>query len=284
MDSVITQNIINERYQLLELLGSGSMGTVYRVHDLQNDQIKALKRVMPAPGSRLASLQNGVEGEREALKHEFAVLAMMDHPHIVRVFDCGFDRGGRPFYTMEYLHGQTITAFGQDRPQGVKLDLLAQLFAALAYLHARDVLQRDLKPSNILVVDGRLKLTDFGLAACEARYSHAVTTLQGTAAYMAPELLMGQPPTKAADLYAAGMIAYELLAGHHPYDLRNMNRLILSILHEAPDLEAVPEPAPLRELVGSLLAREPEQRPASAEAVVRMLADIKTGQQGTDQQ
>lgn len=275
MQSVKSLNIIIDRYQPLELLGSGSMGTVYRVRDVQQDQIKALKRVMPAPGSLLAAMQNDIEGEREALKREFAMLAALDHPYIVRVFDCGFDRGGRPFYTMEYLHGQTVTAYGQDQPQAVKLDLLLQLFKALAYLHERDILQRDLKPSNILVTDGQLKLTDFGLAACEAHYSPAVTTLQGTPAYLAPELLMGEPPTKAADLYAAGMIAYELLAGRHPFDVRNMNRLILSILHEEADLAVVPGPQPLRALVGALLARDPAERPKGADQVVRKLANIE---------
>ncbi len=276
MVSSVEQLIINDRYQILELLGSGSMGAVYRVEDRQTGAEIALKRVIPVPTSILASAHFTEKPDWQALKREFKMLAALAHPHIVRVMDCGFDQQGHPFYTMTYLKGQKLLDDGQDQPLSYQLELLRQLFSALAYLHERDILQRDLKPDNILVVDGQAKLTDFGLAACEAQFSGAVTNLQGTAAYMAPELLMGEQPSKATDLYAGGMIAYELIVGHHPFDVRNMNRLILSILHEEPDLTALPaEPQGLRALAGALLNRDPKQRPSSAGAVVKQLEQIK---------
>ena len=276
MESSAEQLIINDRYQILELLGSGSMGMVYRVADRQAGTEIALKRVIPVPTSVVASAQFTEKADWQALRREFKMLAALVHPHIVQVMDCGFDQQGHPFYTMTYLNGRKLLDDGQDQPLSYQLELLRQVFSALAYLHERDILQRDLKPDNILVVDGQAKLTDFGLAACEAQFSAAVTNLQGTAAYMAPELLMGEQPAQATDLYAGGMIAYELVAGHHPFDVRNMNRMILSILHEAPDLTALPaEPEGLRHLVGALLAQKPAQRPASATAVVAQLAQLK---------
>jgi serine/threonine protein kinase len=268
--------MINERYQILELIGSGSMGTVYRVNDRRTGTVLALKRVVPITVGGLPISHEEAEEDRLALKSEFQVLASLNHPHIIRVFECGFDENAQPFYTMEYLQGESILAYGQEQPLPVKLDLLQQLFAALAYLHQRDILQRDLKPDNVLVVQGQVKLADFGLAACQAYVSPAATNLQGTAAYMSPELLKGELPTRAADLYAGGVIAYELLAGRHPFDVRNMNRLILGILHEDPDLSRLPEDGELRALVGALCAREPEQRPLKASDVVE--AWLKIGQ------
>ena len=129
-----------------------------------------------------------------------------------------------------------------------KVALLAQLFDAIAYLHENGVLHRDLKPDNLLVVDARLRLLDFGLSTSMTNTGYA---LQGTAAYMAPELLQGQPPTKATDLYACGVIMYELLAGHHPFDVRNLNQMMLSILYDEPDLTALPVNEPLREFTAA---------------------------------
>lgn len=267
--------MIDERYRILELLGSGSMGTVYRVVDQRTGDEVALKRVSPAASIGLPHTQEEVEEDRRALKREFQLLASLYHPHIIGVYECGFDENQQPFYTMDYLEGETILVYGQDQPLAVKLNLLAQMFDALAYLHEQDVLQHDLKPENILVADGQVKLTDFGLAACELHLSPAVTNLQGTAAYMAPEMLKGEHSSKASDIYAGGVIAYELLAGRHPFNVKNMNRLILSVLHDEPDLAILPENEDLRALVGALLAHEPGERIQNADAVVEALMNIK---------
>lgn len=263
--------MIAGRYQILELIGSGSMGTVYRVQDQQTGAVLALKRVVPVTSGGLPISHEEAEQDRLALKREFQVLASLDHPHIIRVFDCGFDEFSQPYYTMEYLQGDSITAYAQASPLLVKLDLLQQLFSALSYIHRRDILQRDLKPDHVIVIKGQVKIADFGLAAYEAFVSPAATNLQGTAAYMSPELLKGEPPSKSSDLYAAGVIAYELLAGHHPFDTRNMNRLILGILHDDPDLSALPENEQLRTLVGALLAREAADRWQSADQAIDAL-------------
>ena len=272
MDSNSFQPLINDRYEIEARLGSGSMGQVYRVFDHQTGQVLALKQMMVVDALQEAEIRKGVPDDHRVLDSEFQHLASLRHPNIVCVIDYDFDKNGQPYFTMEYLaHAQTIVEYGAGLPAAEKLMLLAQLFEALAYLHENEILHRDLKPDNVLVVDSRLRLLDFGLST---NMTNAGYALQGTAAYMAPELLQGEPPTKATDLYACGVIMYELLAGRHPFDVRNLNRMMLSILYEEPDLTALPVDEPLRELVGRLLSNDLDVRPQEARAVAAFLASI----------
>ncbi len=275
MNTDTLQLMINDRYQIDELLGNGSMGQVYRVTDRQTNQKLALKRVLVVDALREAESHEGSALDHHELECEFHLLASLRHPHIVRVIDYDFDQNGQPFFTMDYLvDALTIIAYGQDRPLEGKIRLLEQMFAALAYLHENDILHRDLKPDNVLVVGSQVKLLDFGLSTCLTNAGYA---LQGTAAYMAPELLRGEPPSKAADLYACGVITYELLVGHHPFDVRNLNQMMLSILYEEPNVDALPVSSAVRALVGRLLAREMRDRPSAAGEVVAELERIKPG-------
>ncbi len=267
--------LINDRYEIEARLGSGSMGQVYRVLDHQTGQVVALKQMMVVDVLQEAEIREGVPEDHRVLDSEFQHLASLRHPNIVCVIDYDFDQNGQPYFTMEYLaDAQTVVEYGADLSLVEKVALLAQLFDAIAYLHENGVLHRDLKPDNLLVVDARLRLLDFGLSTSMTNTGYA---LQGTAAYMAPELLQGQPPTKATDLYACGVIMYELLAGHHPFDVRNLNQMMLSILYDEPDLTALPDDESLRELTGRLLAREADDRPGAASAVAVELEQIEQG-------
>src|SRR6185295_9934924 len=118
--------------------------------------------------------------------------------------------------TMELLEGaRTILQAGRNQERAAQVSLLVQTLEALAYLHRRGILHRDLKPSNVLVVDGQVKLLDFGLASVREGAHGKV----GTPAYMAPEVLLDKPLGPASDLYAVGVIAYQMFAGRHPYDM-----------------------------------------------------------------
>jgi serine/threonine protein kinase/tetratricopeptide (TPR) repeat protein len=226
---------IGKRYLLHEELGKGGMGVVFRATDRLTGQIIALKRVIVSTENRELMAQGDSTDFRLALAREFKVLASLRHPHIVSVLDYGFDDERQPYITMELLEeAQSFLIAGQSSEIEQKLDLAIQLLQALAYLHRRGVLHRDLKPSNVLVTgDSRIKVVDFGLAE---ETEHA-KEIMGTLAYMAPEILRGEAPTEAADLYAVGVMCYELLTGKHPFDTSAAAKLFADIIGKMPDLE-----------------------------------------------
>src|SRR5258706_15531538 len=147
---------------------------------------------------------------RLALAEEFQLLASLRHPNIISVLDYGFD-DGNPYFTMELLdHAQTILECGRGQPLAAQVGLLVQVLQALAYLHRRGVIHHDLKPGNVLVTGEQVKLLDFGLSVMRKQRSDDGGTTSGTLAYLAPEVLSGLPSDETSDLYAVGVIAYEL--------------------------------------------------------------------------
>lgn len=263
------------RYNFLEKLGEGGMGAVYTARDRLTQQTVALKQVSLPPDQLQFNASNATSDPYLSLALEFRTLAGLRHPHIISVLDYGFDDQGQPFFTMEWLtHGQPITAFAKDRPLAVKIRLINEMLLALAYLHRRGVLHRDLKPENVLVTDAeQVKVLDFGIAS-ETDHSVQDAKLVGTMAYMAPEVLNGAAASLQSDLYGAGLIMYEILTGSYPYQTA-MPRLLHDILHAAPDTSTLDTDVAL--LLDGLLAKSPDQRPASAEAVIRALC-AATGQ------
>jgi len=270
-----------KRYLVLALLGQGGMGQVYRAFDRLTGQTVALKRVVRRQGSqRLAPSTSAgtLQADTYAgcLGHEFRILATLRHPNIISVLDYGFDDELEPFYTMELLEGaRAILPLALSLPQSARIDLLIQLLQALSYLHRRGVLHRDLKPSNLLVIPDRqgrqlLKVLDFGLSSGPEGMSLA--TLGGTVAYMAPELFHGTPPSVASDLYAAGMVAYEVLALGHPFAAEaGSSQLLTKVLHESPDLARLP--SPFRAVLGRTLSKRPEERPRDAASLLAELCE-----------
>lgn len=228
--------LIGGRYQLGDRLGAGGMGAVYRVIDRLTGEIIALKRLLPPSGQKTAVNPTlSTSDDRLALAREFQTLASLRHPHIISVMDYGFDTARQPYFTLSLLHNpQDIRSITPDVTD--KINLLIQLLQALAYLHQRGVMHRDLKPSNIPVTtDGEVKVLDFGLAV-EVDYGEE---LAGTLAYLSPEILQGEPATRMADLYAVGVIAYEMFTGQHPFDLSNNSNLLQGILTSDPDLSRI---------------------------------------------
>lgn len=254
------------RYRLLGRLGVGSMGVVHRALDRLTGQVVALKRVRLPPDFSAEA----AEAELLGLAREFATLAGLRHPHIISVLDYGFDAERAPFFTMELLDGaRPILDAGRALPLAERATLLVQALEALAYLHRRGILHHDLKPENVLVAGGRVRLLDFGLAVLsnQQRDDDAFGTLQ----YLAPEVLDGRPYGEAADLYSLGVIAYELLLGCHPFSAASAGAFVDLVFNHAPDLGALAERPALAALLGRLLAKAPEERPASARAAVSTL-------------
>ncbi len=277
--------LIGRRYQLGDRLGAGGMGAVYRALDRLTGQTVALKQVRMAEAGSATGRTESLDA-RLALIHEFETLASLRHPHIISVLDYGFDSpppdspAGTPpfpFFTMDLLDGAATlveASSGLDTPARARL--LVQVLQALAYLHRRGILHRDLKPENVLVAPGesgepQARLLDFGLAIALRASDQGTASTAGTFAYMAPEVLSGDRASEASDLFSVGVLAYEALAGAHPFQGDSISTTISNVLHRAPDLDRLPPDDALRAVIGRLLARQPAARFASAAAAVEAL-------------
>lgn len=249
--------LINGRYQLHEKLGQGGMGIVHRATDRLTGNSVALKQLRLSPiqeRTSTPSLSSSSPDVRLLLGHEFQTIASLHHPHIISVLDYGFDTHRQPYFTMPYLqNARTILQAAATLPLDDRIRLIQQMLEAVAYLHRRGILHRDLKPENVLVVDDGVRVLDFGLAMIKGQTSSSA----GSWYYMAPELLLEQPASEASDLYALGVLAYELLTGCYPFDKHHPD-LIGQILEADPDL--TPLPPALANVVGNLLAKQPEAR------------------------
>jgi tetratricopeptide (TPR) repeat protein len=208
-------------YQLLRLLGSGGMGSVWLA-----------ERVDASPQRRVAvklPLRGWARGVAERLKQERDTLAGLEHPNIARLYDAGMTGAGRPYLAMEFVDGVAIDAFAAQNELSVrgKLALFLQVANAVAYAHGRLIVHRDLKPSNILVTNnGDVRLLDFGAAKLlreDELESSVLTQEMGRALspdYASPEQIQGETVTVACDVYSLGIILFELLTGERPYTLK----------------------------------------------------------------
>lgn len=225
--------LIGRRYVLDEKLGEGGMGSVFRAADHLTSRRVALKRVV---------IQNTRSVEertlRLALAQEFRILASLRHPNIISVLDYGFEEGS-PYFTMDYLDGaHSLLEAGEGKPLGEQIHLLVEVLQALAYLHRHGILHRDLKPANVLVEQqDQVKVVDFGLSVARDHVTSGDTA--GTLAYLAPEVLQGQPASEQSDLYAVGLLAYQLIMGRHPFEADNPGELISQLLESDPDLTPI---------------------------------------------
>ncbi len=254
--------LIGGRYRLIKSLGRGGMGEVFSAKDEQTDREIALKR-----------FRLDLEQSEDMLRfrREFHTLARLRHPRVVEAYDFGVD-DGRPFYTMELLDGQD---FGDLAPLPWQraCGLLRDVASALAFLHTRALLHRDIAPRNArCTTDGRAKLLDFGMLATMG----SATEIVGTVHSIAPEMILGFPMDGRADLFGLGALAFWLLTGRHPRRARNLNDLIREGRSRppAPSTVVADIPPELDELVLSLLSHEPLGRPSSAAHVIDRLGAI----------
>ena len=260
------------RYKLLNRVGAGGMGIVYEATDTRDDKSVALKVLLP----HAAEEKEGVL----RFKREFRALARLQHPNIVRVFDAGIE-DDIPFIAMEFLRGKDIRNHLKGYSEGPLRDreivrVLRQIFGALSHIHARRIVHRDLKPENILVTEtGQVKLMDFGVA----RLLRAPTTssgLLGTFAYMAPEQVTTGDIDGRSDLYAIGVILFELLTNEYPFPIEPPAAALHHHVNTPPQLVRHIKPGAnptLAALSHRLLEKDPMDRLQSAADGVRFLAD-----------
>ncbi len=214
-DSLAEGTIVGS-YRIIRSIGVGGMGMVYLAEraDGQFEQRVALKLIKRGMDS--ATILARFHSERQ-------ILARLQHPNIARLTDGGVTADGLPYFTMEYVDGQTITRYCDDRRLSIedRLDLFQSVCEAVQYAHANLVVHRDLKPSNILVTgDGQVKLLDFGIARVLGDEDEGLTRSGQrvmTPAYASPEQVRGEPVTTASDVYSLGVVLYELLCGRHPH-------------------------------------------------------------------
>jgi serine/threonine-protein kinase len=255
-------------------LGSGAMGAVYRGVYTKTGQRVAIKVMLPGMGE---NAQAAKRFEREA-----AILKQFSHPNIVRLFGVGKHQGMR-YYAMEYIEGEsldrTLSRRGRLAWEEV-VTLGRQLCAALQHAHHQGVVHRDLKPSNLMILaDGILKLTDFGIAKdLDVTQLTSANCTVGTASYMSPEQCRGERVlTPKSDLYSLGIVFYELLTGRKPFMAENVMDMFLAHVQgsfERPS-RVVPEiPKWLDTLVCQLLEKDPEKRPFDADTVANALAQV----------
>jgi tetratricopeptide (TPR) repeat protein len=256
---------IDGRYRVLHRLGRGGMGSVYRVEDLATGRVLALKQI----GGR-----GDAQGEPRArlrFRREYHCLAHLRHPRIVEVDRFGEDEGGA-YYTMELLDGEDLKDVG-PLPWRRACEVLRDIGAALACLHARGWLHRDLAPRNVrCTTDGRAKLFDFGLLATVG----VVGEVAGTPTSIAPEVRRRLPLDDRTDLYGLGTLAYWILTGRYPYPAKKLDDLEHAWRHPAPppSIHAPDVPAVLDELVLALCSLDPLGRPSSAAEVIDRLQAV----------
>jgi len=263
--------LLNNRYQLLEKLGSGGMAVVFRARDSMLERYVAIKVLRTDYTTDV--------GFQERFRQEARAAANLSHPNIVTVHDFGLDRGYL-FIVMEQVPGTDMKSLLRRRGRfnvDEAIPLMVQACAGIGYAHRAGLVHCDVKPHNMLVTpDWRLKVTDFGIARALATIhpdEHS-DTVWGSPQYFSPEQAAGEPPSPASDVYSLGVVLYELLTGTPPFSGATAQELARKHLDSLPIpiREFLPEiPSTLEQIVEKVLAKEPSARYRTADQLGRVL-------------
>lgn len=264
----VSGTLLGGRYRIIGLLGEGGMGEVYRATDLALGQSVALK-FLPAEAAKNDRLLERFQGE-------VRVARQVSHPNVCRVYDIG-EVDGSPFLSMEYVDGEDLATLLKRigrLPADKATEIARKICAGLSAAHDKGVIHRDLKPQNIMLnKKGEVMILDFGLAAIAHQLSGAEVR-NGTPAYMAPEQLKGTEVTAKSDLYALGLVLFEIYTGKRPYSAKSMQELIELQEAARPDsvtsLATDVDPA-VERVIRRCLDPDPARRPANALAVAAAL-------------
>jgi len=264
-------------YTLLEPIGHGGMAVVYRARQESLDRTVAVKVL----SENLAASTEFME----RFRREARTAASMRHPNVITVHDFGEDDRGVPYLVLEYIGGPTLADLMDVGLDDQRIpDLLDQIAAGLDYAHARGVIHRDIKPGNVLMTeDGRAVLADFGLAwLLEGAHLTLTGGVIGTPEYMSPEQAAGNPIDHRCDVYALGVVLYEMLVGDRPFVAETPIGVLLMHLQDEPPslLDARPDlPLPVAEVLEKALVKDPNERYSSAGELARAFRAAFTGVQ-----
>jgi len=265
-------------YRVERLIGRGATGAVYLARDPRDGRALALK-VLPLAGD---GTRDAIDEAAQRFRRGTEAAARLRHPGIVAVHASGVDEdGGRAWLAMDCLPGADLearTSPGQLLPWEDSVDAAAQAAAALAHAHRQGVLHRDVKPANLIrdPASGRVWLTDFGLARLAEGGRTQTGRLAGTPSYLAPEQIAGLAADGRSDLYALGVVLFQLLCGRLPHPAATLGALLAQVAREpAPDLRGLrPDlPPALALVVARTLAKRPDGRPADGDALARELRE-----------
>ena len=268
--------LLNNRYQLLQRVGSGGMAEVFRARDSMLERYVAIKV--------LRADYTGNESFQERFRQEARAAANLSHPNIVTVHDFGLDRG-QLFIVMEHVPGSDLKTLLRKRGRFTveeAIPLIVQACAGIGYAHRAGLVHCDVKPHNMLVTpDKRLKVTDFGIARALATIhpeEHS-EVVWGSPQYFSPEQAAGEPPSPASDVYSLGIVLYELLTGSLPFNAttpQELGRMHLDA-YPHPIREYLPDISPtLEQIVDKVLSKEPSARYRTADQLGRVLMRFGT--------
>src|SRR5213592_1311943 len=275
----VTDTLLNTlfdgRYRIMRKLGTGGMANVYLAEDQELGRRVAIKIL----DDRHASDEQFIERFRREAKNA----AGLSHPNIVSIYDRG-EAEGTYYIAMEYLDGRSLKELIVSRgpaPVHVAIDYARQILAAVRFAHRHGIVHRDIKPHNVLVdAEGRLKVTDFGIARAGGSQMTEAGSIIGTAQYLSPEQAKGAPVDQTSDIYSVGIVLYELLTGTVPFTGETPVEIAMKHLSQTPEPPSAKRPEVPHDLdlvVLRALAKDPADRYQSSEEMDADLARVERG-------
>jgi len=258
------------RYEIINELGKGAMGSVYLGKDPKINRNVAIKTMALSQEFEAS----GLSEVKAQFFHEAEIAGMLNHPNIVTIFDVG-EEGHLAYIAMEYLDGIDLVPYSRKKsmlPLTTTLRIIAKVAEALKYAHAHGVIHRDIKPANIMILKNRtVKVTDFGIAHINDSSKTKAGIVLGTPSYMSPEQLSGKELDGRSDIFSLGVMLYEMTTGARPFRAESISRLMLKVAREPhidPREHNAELPERVAELINNMLAKKAAQRSASADVVL----------------